>query len=133
MWGPSAKIRPLLSQVWGHSLVNEIRFIHLPPSQVFIKRISCVLIAALALVISACSISLAEDIAPPPGAQQQPVPSGESLPVSGPHYPLVPPNPETERRSMLINALLAMEIPVREMGRRLLNCPTQPHLLAPGR
>jgi mono/diheme cytochrome c family protein len=94
MWGPSAKIRPLLSQVWGHSLVNEIRFIHLPPSQVLIKRISCVLIAALALVISACSISLAEDIAPPPGAQQQPVPSGESLPVSGPHYPLVPPNPE---------------------------------------
>ncbi len=58
------------------------------------KRIRLVLITGLVLILSACSISLAEDIAPPPGAQQQPAPAEQSQQVSGPHYPLVPPNPE---------------------------------------
>lgn len=57
------------------------------------KKISPILILSLALFLSACSISLAEDITPPPGAQQQAVPTGERSQVSGPHYPLVPPNP----------------------------------------
>lgn len=48
----------------------------------------------MALFLSACTISLAEDIAPPPGSQQDAASPGESLQVSGPHYPLVPPNPE---------------------------------------
>jgi mono/diheme cytochrome c family protein len=64
------------------------------PSQVFMKQIRSILTFTLALFLSACSISLAEDISPPPGAQQQFVPAEESVQVSGPNYPLVPPNPE---------------------------------------
>jgi mono/diheme cytochrome c family protein len=58
------------------------------------KQIRSILTFSLALFLSACSISLAEDIAPPPGAQQQVIPSQETGQTSGPHYPLVPPNPE---------------------------------------
>jgi mono/diheme cytochrome c family protein len=57
-------------------------------------RISLALLTSLALILSACSISLAEDITPPPGAQQQAEPVDDSQQVSGPHYPLVPPNAE---------------------------------------
>lgn len=58
------------------------------------KRLPLLLVTGFVLFLSACSISLAEDIAPPPGAQQQPSLAGETAQVSGPHYPLVPPNPE---------------------------------------
>jgi mono/diheme cytochrome c family protein len=58
------------------------------------KQIRLILTFSLALFLSACSISLAEDISPPPGAQQQLVPPDESVQVSGPNYPLVSPNPE---------------------------------------
>ena len=58
------------------------------------KQIRLILTFSLALFLSACSISLAEDISPPPGAQQQLVPPDESVRVSGPNYPLVSPNPE---------------------------------------
>jgi len=55
------------------------------------------LLLALTLVISACSFSLAEDITPPPGAEQIPVSPTQPAAVSGPLYPLVPPNPEEGR------------------------------------
>jgi mono/diheme cytochrome c family protein len=58
------------------------------------KQIRSILTFSLALFLSACSISLAEDITPPPGAQQQSMPTGETVQVSGPNYPLVAPNPE---------------------------------------
>lgn len=58
------------------------------------KHIRSILTFSLTLVLSACSISLAEDISPPPGAQQQFVPAQERAQGSGPNYPLVPPNPE---------------------------------------
>jgi mono/diheme cytochrome c family protein len=58
-------------------------------------KIRLLLTISLALFLSACSISLAEDVIPPPGAQQPVIPTGKSVQVSGPHYPLVPPNPES--------------------------------------
>ena len=43
-------------------------------------------------LLSACSFSLAEDVTPPPG--YQPPPEGtQPVAISGPLYPLVPPNP----------------------------------------
>jgi mono/diheme cytochrome c family protein len=74
--------------------VKDISHKPIPHKQLLNKTLPLVLITGLALMLSACSISLAEDIAPPPGAQQQPVIAEESAPVSGPHYPLVPPDPE---------------------------------------
>jgi mono/diheme cytochrome c family protein len=49
-------------------------------------------LSLLALLLTACSFSLAEDITPPPGAVQSPVSRTEPVQVSGPLYPLVPPN-----------------------------------------
>jgi mono/diheme cytochrome c family protein len=51
-----------------------------------------------AFLLSACSFSLAADITPPPGSEQN-VPSGtpQPAPVSGMLYPLLPPNPESGR------------------------------------
>ncbi len=49
-------------------------------------------LSLLAILITACSFTLAEDITPPPGAVQSPVSRTEPVPVSGPLYPLVPPN-----------------------------------------
>ena len=46
-----------------------------------------------ALLLSACSFSLAEDITPPPGSEQLPMPSRQPVEINGPLYPLVPPNP----------------------------------------
>jgi hypothetical protein len=80
--------------VWGDRKVKQNTQKYFRPSQVFMKRITLVLIAGLALLLSACSMSLAEDIAPPPGAQMQPAAAEENQQASGPHYPLVPPNPE---------------------------------------
>jgi mono/diheme cytochrome c family protein len=48
----------------------------------------------LALVLSACSFSLAEDITPPPGAVQAPIQATQTPKLNGPLYPLVPPNPQ---------------------------------------
>jgi mono/diheme cytochrome c family protein len=49
----------------------------------------------LVLLLSACSFSLAEDITPPPGLQQQQPSAGQTQPaaVSANTYPLLPPNP----------------------------------------
>ena len=49
------------------------------------------LIPLIVLFLSACS--LAEDVAPPEGSQQQPVVQSSSIKVSGPVYPIVPPDP----------------------------------------
>lgn len=51
------------------------------------------LIPVFVLLLSACSFSLAEDVVPPAGSQQQVVaqPSAEAMP--GPLYPMVPPDP----------------------------------------
>ncbi len=46
------------------------------------------------IFLSACSFSLAEDIAPPPGSEQLPATPAQPVTVSGPLYPLIPPNPE---------------------------------------
>jgi mono/diheme cytochrome c family protein len=56
-----------------------------------------VLYLCLALVLSACSFSLAEDITPPPNLQQQQPPAGQAQPaaVSANTFPLLPPNPAT--------------------------------------
>jgi mono/diheme cytochrome c family protein len=51
------------------------------------------ILSFLAVLLSACSFSLAEDITPPPGSVQQPVQTMQPEPVSGPLYPLVPPDP----------------------------------------
>jgi hypothetical protein len=52
------------------------------------------IIGFLALVfLSACSFSLAEDITPPPGAEQVNLPGTQSPPSVEMVYPLVPPNP----------------------------------------
>lgn len=50
---------------------------------------------SLVLLLSACSFSLAEDITPPPGLQQQQPSAGQAQPaaVSANTYPLLPPNP----------------------------------------
>ncbi|HLA98873.1 MAG TPA: c-type cytochrome [Anaerolineales bacterium] len=48
----------------------------------------------IALLLSACSISLAEDITPPPGSEVRPAQQAQPAAVSGPLYPLVPPNPQ---------------------------------------
>ncbi len=60
-----------------------------------IRHIVPLLISAI--LLGACSFSLAEDITPPPGAVQAPAESIQPAPLSGPLYPLVPPNPEDGR------------------------------------
>jgi len=46
------------------------------------------------MTLSACSFSLAADITPPPGSEQRPpIAETQLAPISGPLYPLVPPNP----------------------------------------
>jgi mono/diheme cytochrome c family protein len=53
------------------------------------------LLILIPILLSACSFSLAEDITPPPGSQQQAVLQTETSPqtISGPLFPLVAPNP----------------------------------------
>lgn len=48
----------------------------------------------VALLLSACSLSLAEDLTPPPGAEQMPLARSQPTAISGPLYPLVAPNPQ---------------------------------------
>ena len=47
----------------------------------------------LASVLSACSFSLAADITPPPGSEQQAAPQTTLSAVNSPVYPIVPPDP----------------------------------------
>lgn len=61
------------------------------------KRIIPLLLIS-AWLLGACSFSLAEDITPPPGSEQMPsVGTTQPVQVSGPMYPLVPPDPENGR------------------------------------
>jgi mono/diheme cytochrome c family protein len=56
-------------------------------------KLSSFILFLFALLLSACSFSLAADITPPPGSEQLPVPSKQPEAINGPLYPLVPPNP----------------------------------------
>jgi mono/diheme cytochrome c family protein len=56
-------------------------------------KLTSLILILFALLISACSFSLAADITPPPGSEQLPVPSKQPVEINGPLYPLVPPNP----------------------------------------
>ncbi len=51
------------------------------------------LLLPLALLLAACSFSLAEDITPPPGSGQMASAPEQPQATLGPLYPLVPPNP----------------------------------------
>lgn len=56
------------------------------------KFLGFIVFLALAVVLSACSLSLAADITPPPGSEQQaPQPTTQSV-ASSPVYPIVPPD-----------------------------------------
>ena len=57
------------------------------------KLIRSTLFFLLSLALAACSFSLAEDITPPPGAQQPVVQSSTEEALTGPSYPLIPPDP----------------------------------------
>ena len=53
-----------------------------------------ILVPFFAIFLSACSFSLAEDVAPPPGSQQQASTQPSAAVVSSSFYPMVPPDPE---------------------------------------
>ena len=57
------------------------------------RNLSYFAILLISLLLSACSFSLAADITPPPGSEQTAPPRTQPVEVSGPLYPLVPPNP----------------------------------------
>jgi mono/diheme cytochrome c family protein len=57
------------------------------------KLIQTVFYICLTLVLSACSFSLAEDVTPPPGLQQQAAGQAQPAAASSNTYPLLPPNP----------------------------------------
>ena len=57
------------------------------------KLMRNLLLFLVPLLLSACSFSLAEDITPPPGAQQPVVVASTQAAPAGPLYPLVPPDP----------------------------------------
>ena len=65
----------------------------LHPGNPMTKLIRTTLFVLFPLILAACSFSLAEDITPPPGAQQPVVQSSTSEAPTGPSYPLVPPDP----------------------------------------
>jgi mono/diheme cytochrome c family protein len=59
------------------------------------KLIQFCLLTAVSLLLSACSLTLADDITPPPGSQQEFVVDSSPAPTSiGPLYPLVAPDPK---------------------------------------
>ncbi len=60
----------------------------------YLRNRPLILLASLILITAGCSFSLAEDITPPPGAVQSPVSRTPMAQMSGPPYPLVPPDPE---------------------------------------
>lgn len=57
------------------------------------KRIAPVLVIFGSIWLSACNFSLAADVTPPPGYQQQPVVPVQAEATMTPVYPLVPPDP----------------------------------------
>ncbi len=57
------------------------------------KTLRFLILPLIILFLSACDASLAEDIVPPEGSQQQPVVQSTTVTVSGPYYPMVPPDP----------------------------------------
>ena len=61
---------------------------------ILMSRYHYSVIFLFAILLAACSFSLAEDITPPPGSQVQPVQQAQPAGLSGPLYPLVPPNPQ---------------------------------------
>ena len=64
------------------------------PGNSMTKLIRSSLPLLFSLFLSACSFSLAEDITPPPGAQQPVVLASTKEASTGPLYPLVPPAPQ---------------------------------------
>jgi mono/diheme cytochrome c family protein len=50
------------------------------------------ILIGLAVVLSACSFSLAADITPPPGSEQQPIQQATEAVLTSSVYPIVPPN-----------------------------------------
>jgi len=56
-----------------------------------IKRI--ILAGISTLFLSGCNFTLAADVTPPPGYQQQPVVAAPAESTSGPFFPLIPPDP----------------------------------------
>jgi mono/diheme cytochrome c family protein len=63
------------------------------PGNIMTKLIRTILLFLFPLILTACSFSLAEDITPPPGAQQPVVQASTEEAPTGPLYPLVPPDP----------------------------------------
>jgi mono/diheme cytochrome c family protein len=59
------------------------------------KLFRIILPLAILLFLSSCSFSLAADITPPPGAEQAVVPATTQVALTGPLYPIVPPDPLT--------------------------------------
>jgi len=57
------------------------------------KLLLPLLLIASAFLITACSFSLAADITPPPGAEQPVIRATSPVALTGPLYPLVPPDP----------------------------------------
>ena len=53
-----------------------------------------ILLLGLVILLSACSFSLAADITPPPGSEQEPAQQATESVASSPVYPIVPPDPE---------------------------------------
>ncbi len=60
----------------------------------FIRSPFLLAILLIAFLLSACSLSLAEDLTPPPGAEQIPISRSQPTAISGPLYPLFAPNPQ---------------------------------------
>ena len=60
-----------------------------------------ILLLGLVILLSACSFSLAADITPPPGSEQEPAEPAIEPEVSSPVYPIVP--PDLENGAVLYN------------------------------
>ena len=58
----------------------------------FLRIRPAFVLLVMAFLVSACSFSLAEDITPPPGSVQSPITRTQPVQISGPLYPLVPPD-----------------------------------------
>jgi mono/diheme cytochrome c family protein len=72
---------------------NQLLAIQYPTGNYMTKFIRTFLPILLPLFLTACSFSLADDITPPPGAQQPMVQASAEETLTGPLYPLVPPDP----------------------------------------
>jgi mono/diheme cytochrome c family protein len=61
--------------------------------KIFTKPFMLTILAGLALLLSACSFSLAEDVTPPPNYTPPAPPETTTVSAASPSYPLVPPDP----------------------------------------